>query len=372
MLILPTEMGTYSPTTRQFWGIGTKLGLRATVLGDAVTAFRSTGENNVTLAKKSFDFIRANSSCKIVVTDIESFFDSLNHDLLKQIWTRFLDDSKLPSDHYAVYKAMTRYSFVEQHKAYNQFKIRLSGRLNRANSPRRLCTPKEFREKIVTRGLIQRGPSKGIPQGTSLSPLLSNMYLADLDLAMHDLVTSLGGKYWRYCDDILVVIPDENGPDILQSLDRQLELLSLNRSKPKTSELIGTNLTSREQLQYLGFLFNGNDVVVRSSSIHRYRRKLRKAIRMTKGRQAREGQGKSLPAPFRKQALYNMYSDKPLRGKRIEARNRRRQFSGNFITYMDRAAKQMNSSGNNASARESAEEVSRQCTTAVVMNLDDK
>ena len=182
-----------------------------------------------------------------------------------------------------------------------------------------------------------------IPQGTSLSPLLSNMYMADLDLAMHDWITSLSGRYWRYCDDILVVIPDEDGPDVLQKLDSQLELLCLKRSKPKTSEFIGSDLTSREQLQYLGFLFNGSEVVVRSSSIHRYRRKLRKGIRMAKGRQAQESQGKSLPAPFRKQALYNMYSDKPVRGKRIQARNRRRRFIGNFVTYMDRAAKQMNS-----------------------------
>ena len=317
--------------------------LKSNGLGDVVTAFRSTGENNVTLANKAFDFIRANPSCKIVVTDIESFFNNLNHDLIKRTWARFLGDSKLPSNHYAVYKAITHYSFVERHKAYNLFKIRLSGRLNRANSPRRLCTPKEFREKIVARGLIQRGPSDGIPQGTSLSPLLSNMYMADLDLAMHDWITSLSGRYWRYCDDILVVIPDEDGPDVLQKLDSQLELLCLKRSKPKTSEFIGSDLTSREQLQYLGFLFNGSEVVVRSSSIHRYRRKLRKGIRMAKGRQAQESQGKSLPAPFRKQALYNMYSDKPVRGKRIQARNRRRRFIGNFVTYMDRAAKQMNS-----------------------------
>ena len=314
-------------------------------LGDVVTAFRSTRQNNITLAKKAFDFIRDNPDCRIVVTDIEAFFDNLNHQLLKQVWASFLGGTKLPEDHYAVYKAITRYSFVERHKAYNLFRVRLSGRLDRTKSPKRLCTPRQFREKVVARGLVQRGPLKGIPQGTSLSPLLSNMYLADLDLAMHSQISALGGKYWRYCDDILIVIPDRNGPGILPSLDCQLGQLDLNRNDPKTDEFVGTDLTSCEQLQYLGFLFNGKDAVIRSSSIHRYRRKLGKSIRMAKGRQAREGGGKPVSAPLRKQALYNMYSDKPVRGKRIQARNRRRRFTGNFITYMDRAARQMNSSG---------------------------
>ena len=318
--------------------------LKGKGLGEAVTAFRSIGENNITLAKKAFDFIKTDLNCQIVVTDVESFFANLNHELLKQTWARFLNSSNLPSDHYAVYKAITRYSVVERHKAYNLFGVRLSGRLNKTDSPRRLCTPKQFRDKVVGRGLIKRSPGKGIPQGTSLSPLLSNMYMADLDLAMHNWIISLDGRYWRYCDDILIVVPGANGPDILKKLDCQLELLSLTRSKEKTSAFVGTDLPSRRQLQYLGFVFNGSDAVVRSSSIHRYRRKLRKSIRMAKSRQYRESQGKSSPAPLRKQALYNMYSDKPVRGKRIQTRIRQRKFRGNFIQYMAHAAEYMNSS----------------------------
>ena len=246
--------------------------LRSNELGEAVTAFRRIGENNLTLAKKAFDFIRSNPKCKIVVTDIESFFDNLDHDLLKKTWARFLGDSKLPSDHYAVYKAITRYSYVKRHKAYNLFRVRLSGRLNTRGAPLRLCTPKEFREKVVGRKLIVSGSSEGIPQGTSLSPLLSNMYLAEFDLAIYSWVTSRGGRYWRYCDDVLVVVPDENAPGILRELDSALERLSLTRSIPKTDEYRSTELKSGKQLQYLGLVFNGSDVVVRSSSIHRYKR----------------------------------------------------------------------------------------------------
>ena len=313
-------------------------------LREAVTAFRSTGENNITLAKKAFDFIRANPVCQIVVTDIESFFDNLDHDILKEIWTRFLGKSKLPEDHYAVYKAITRYSTVKRHKVYNLFGIRLSGRLRSTDSPRRLCTPKQFREKVLGRGLVEPGPGKGIPQGTSLSPLLSNMYLADLDLTMHSWITYLGGKYWRYCDDILIIIPGTENPDPLKLLDRQLKNLKLRRNQEKTSILLSTQLSRQKQLQYLGFVFNGTDTVIRPSSIHRYHRKLRKAVRTAKNRQHQESQKSQTSAPLRKQALYNMYSDKAVRGKRIRDRIHKRKYKGNFTHYMDRAAKYMGSS----------------------------
>ena len=309
--------------------------LRTEGLEEAVTAFRSNGENNVTLAKKAFDFIRHNSNCQIVVTDVESFFDRINHRLLKAIWARFLENTQLPDDHYAVYKASTHYSVVDRHKAYNLFGVRLSGRLRRIGSPQRLCSPKQFRDKVIGRGLI-RSPSRngtiGIPQGTSLSPLLSNMYMADLDLEMHRWVTGLGGKYWRYCDDILIVVPGQSGPAILNKLDAQLGLLKLARNKTKTKCLLASELLASRQLQYLGFVFNGRDAVVRSSSIDRYYRKLRKSIRMAKGRQQREGQASLQIAPFRKQALYNMHSDKPVHGKRIWARLQRQSLGVTSLT----------------------------------------
>ena len=318
--------------------------LKSQGLGEAVTAFRSIGENNVTLAKKAFDFIRANPVCQIVVTDVESFFDNLNHDILKEIWTRFLGKSRLQDDHYAVYRAITNYSTVERHKAYNLFGVRLSGRLRKTDSPQRLCTPKQFRNEVIRRGLLKPSPDKGIPQGTSLSPLLSNMYMADLDSTMHRWINSLGGKYWRYCDDILMIVPGENPWDILGKLDDQLKLLKLTGSAQKTASLLGTELPTHKQLQYLGFVFNGTDAVIRSSSIHRYHRKLKKAVRMAKGRQYQESVRSQRSAPLRKQALYNMYSDKPIRGKRIRARIHKRKYKGNFTHYMDRAAKLMESS----------------------------
>ena len=235
--------------------------LKANGLDQSVTAFRSIGENNVTLAKKAFEFIRANPGCWIVATDVESFFDNIDHVVLKSIWAGFLGAGELPYDHYSVYKAITRYGVVPRHKVYNLFGIPLSPAAKSGGSPKRLCTPAQFRRKLVPRGLIEPNPGLqrgvGIPQGSSLSLLLSNIYMASLDLKINLWVESLGGKYWRYCDDILIVVPRQKRPAILRNVDRELKTLGLKRSKEKTHRLTGTKLASGEQLQYLGFIFNG-------------------------------------------------------------------------------------------------------------------
>ena len=319
--------------------------LTANGLGNAVTAFRRTGENNITLAKKAFNFIAANPECKIVVTDVESFFDNIDHQHLKMIWSRFLGENSLPHDHYAVYKAITRYSVVDRHKIYNLFGIPM---FRRGSQPLRLCTPQQFREKVLARDLIRPNPGlcqgNGIPQGSQLSPLLSNMYMADLDLAMHEWIHSVGGAYWRYCDDILTVLPGEFSVCELETrLDAEMERLSLNRSIPKTHIFNQSELLSGRQLQYLGFMFNGVDVVIRPSSIHRYHRKLKKAIQAAVIRRDHDSERLGHATPLRKKALYNMYSDLPVRGKKIKARKKRQKFSGNFIDYMAKSANVMGS-----------------------------
>ncbi len=318
-------------------------------LNEAVTAFRSSiKENNITLAKKAFDFIREHPGCEIIATDIESFFDNINHLKLKQIWHSFLGVPRLPADHFAVYKAVTRYSVVERHKIYNKLGMPLTRSRKRARTVQRLCTPAQFRNKIIPSGLLMPSAGSasgiGIPQGTSLSPLLSNMYLSELDLDMHDLIKTYEGRYWRYCNDILIVLPEGGSDAVSAELDRCLASLKLSRSHGKTQRLNHADLSSRRQLQYLGFIFNGEDALVRSSSIHRYHRKIKRGALAAHIRRQHETDKSGQTAPLRQQALYNMYSELPLRGARIGRRKARQCYTGNFTHYMSSAAKLMDSS----------------------------
>ena len=309
-------------------------------LGESVTAFRSTGENNVSLAKKAFDFITENPTYSVVVSDVDSFFPNINHSLLKETWGTFLGVQRLPADHFAVYKAITRFGVVDRYKAYNAFRIPLNTRSAR----KRICTPNQFRAKVAGK-LIQSNPGLpdgiGIPQGSSLSPLLSNMYMAKLDLSFHKWVASIGGAYWRYCDDILVVAPCSTAK-IIERLDRELKSVKLQRNAAKTYSYPPSSISSKKPLQYLGFMFDGQSVTVRSSSMQRYHRKLRAAIQAAQYRRDRESIASSRLAPLRERALYGMYSERPRPAKVVGAM-KRRPSRRNFISYLDKAATTMGS-----------------------------
>ena len=46
-----------------------------------------------------------------------------------------------------------------------------------------------------------------IPQGSSISAVLANIYMIEADKKINEYVVSLGGMYRRYSDDFIVVVP---------------------------------------------------------------------------------------------------------------------------------------------------------------------
>ena len=82
--------------------------------------------------------------------------------------------------------------------------------------PKQLCSGTEFRDKIAggngTKSIIEKHYKPyGIPQGAPISDLLANLYLLDFDIAISAKANLAGGRYYRYSDDIFIIIPgDEN------------------------------------------------------------------------------------------------------------------------------------------------------------------
>lgn len=100
----------------------------------------------------------------------------------------------------------------------------------------------------LVEGLAWHDPEGGIPQGSALSPLLSNVYLRGLDEAM----LAAGHAYVRYADDIVVLAADEAGAgDAALLLDTLVEQqgLRLNRRKTQRGHL-------RDGFTYLGMRFD--------------------------------------------------------------------------------------------------------------------
>jgi CRISPR-associated protein Cas1 len=99
---------------------------------------------------------------------------------------------------------------------------------------------------VTAGGLIL--PSKGIPQGSVVSPILANVYFDDFDEAIED----AGFKLVRYADDFVILAKSKSRIEAAQALvDRLLTLMGLELHPDKT------RITNFQQ----GFHFLGHTFV---------------------------------------------------------------------------------------------------------------
>lgn len=170
---------------------------------------------------------------------------------------------------------------------------------------------------------------KGIPQGSSISAFLSNLYLMEFDSLIYKLSQEQNFIYRRYCDDLLVICPsgladkinkvvlDEIGKYGLEIQDKKTEVIEFKKNskgfirsfdKKKLSKLGAAGYTEQKfykNLQYLGFEFNGQNIYIRPGSLSRYFRKMKgritKTIMMARG-------SKSKSDKVFKAQLYHRYT----------------------------------------------------------------
>lgn len=158
----------------------------------------------------------------------------------------------------------------------------------------RLCSLSDYYKKIHNQGLIKENPNyrqgKGIPQGSPISGLLSNIYLLDFDKELSTFVKQIGGFYRRYCDDIVVVcnqadaiVVERMAKNLIASAHLEIQpdktvvtyFRELKGRAPRllaSKNLVGNPI--RKPMQYLGFEFDGSHSYLRSSTIARFIRNL--------------------------------------------------------------------------------------------------
>ena len=303
-------------------------------ISDCVTAFRAnSGRCNIDFAMEPFDWIRARGECVALAFDIKGFFDNLDHGVIKAQWAKSLAVERLPDDHFAVFRSLTKYAFVDRAAVFREFGI--SQNNPRAKGRDRICSPEEFRDRVREKGLIQKNTlPKGIPQGSPMSAVLSNIYMTEFDIAVAQRVHAVGGLYRRYCDDMLCVVPPDQEEAIEAFVKAEVARVKLDIQTDKTKRhhfrFDAGALTADEPLQYLGFLFDGQRTLLRTASVARYYRKMRAAVSL------------AVQTKRKHDKLRTKHGEgtQPLKRRKL---NIRYSYLGrhNFISYAIRAAKKM-------------------------------
>lgn len=257
---------------------------------NCVIGYRTGLGTNIHMAKNAFNEIRKRKDCCAIAIDISDFFGSIDHAVLLNSIKCVLDVSRLPEDWFHVFKSMTRHAWVEFDDLREKLKFDLQ------NPPYPYCTVDEFRDLRQSDPDFIRVNSlpNGIPQGSPISAIFSNVYMIDFDAACYAFVRSKGEYYRRYSDDIFIVCHPKHQLIINDFVES--EILKLGSAIKISKEKIEISHFRRDRfgalscdtpITYLGFTFDGNRTYLRARTLSRYYRRMTYATRQA-ARTARE------------------------------------------------------------------------------------
>ena len=187
-------------------------------LNEVAVAYRNNlKQNNIDFANKAFSFIRHlqqdNNDLYVIIGDFTDFFDNLDHMYLKTNLKVVLNKERLGDDEFAVFKNVTRASYVELVDIIKWHKLKLN------NKTRRLINKKTFNGgRILDINCLGKNKveihsdkvDKGVAQGTPISAVLSNIYMIKFDERLSILADDNGGFYQRYSDDFIFIFPSSS------------------------------------------------------------------------------------------------------------------------------------------------------------------
>ncbi len=183
-------------------------------------------------ARKAQEFYRQGRTYQVDI-DLEKFFDTVNHDVLMERVAR---------------------------KVKNKGLLKLLGCFLRAG--------------VEVNGRLHP-TRKGVPQGSPVSPILSNILLDDLDKELE----SRGHKFIRYADDLAIFVRSKRAGDhVLASVSHYLETklkVKVNKGKRKVSLV--------KESSVLGFKIHGKKLKTLDRKVQGFKRELKCITRRCPG-----------------------------------------------------------------------------------------
>lgn len=363
---------------------------------ECVTAYRSLPSKersgnkcNIDYAKDVFDFVSkklADGNLAVITFDIKGFFDNLDHKLLKQAWKKIEGTESLGDDVYNVYRNVINYSYVDEDSLFDLFKDKIICKTKSGKIVHRKVKKKKFlRDKnavaycdrsdiaaIRKARIIRKGnfddmnktyTHKGIPQGLPISAVLANVYMSDFDVMIAKDIETFGGLYRRYSDDIIIVCPLKDGVFWKEYMIDQIQNVKLTIEQSKTNlyafckdenqQVHCKHETQGENkiLEYLGFSFDGKNILIKRSGIGSYYYNMRKNVKRCLYFAIHSHSRKAFGKLFENRLVYRftkLGSRKHkiyLRSKKepYEFYDSRRRSLGNYWSYVKKSARIMES-----------------------------
>lgn len=246
--------------------------------------------SNISLAGAAFDEIAHRGACTAIAYDIKSFFDNIDHQVLKNCWKHVIGLESLPSDHYRVFRGLTQSRSVDRESCLIRLGYKKSAKNNEL--PSRLCLPDAFRRKIcigtpAQPSLLSPSKSVGIPQGTPISAVAANVAMIFFDKHMNDFAKKIAGSYRRYSDDILIICPTNHVKnverEIIEALEIKTKTLTFSTEKTIRVDFLGQDSSSSGRLlQYLGFTFDGRKKLIRAGTLSRFYARMARGVAWVK------------------------------------------------------------------------------------------
>lgn len=303
-------------------------------LNRAVIAYRTNlHKSNIHFAHEVMMYLKEQKEAFIIVSDFSNFFDTLNHEYLKQNIKYVLEKDSIPIDLYKVLKNVCKFSYIELEDILKEINIE-EKELSKIN---RFFEIKEFR-KIKKKLLNNNKEDFGIVQGSPISAVLSNIYMIKFDSLINNLITSHNGIYRRYSDDIFIAIPNiEQGKQICNQIKILVNSIpNLKLSEKKTKYLVKCNASIDElnkenleiinknaKINYLGFSYDGNKIKIIEKTVSKFYTKMYARVKTINRYSNKRNRN------IGRRKIYKQYSHLGANTKKIK--------EGNFLSYVNRA-----------------------------------
>jgi len=140
-----------------------------------------------------------------------------------------------------------------------------------------LALLQRFLDQDILEGMHQWTPLTGVPQGSVLSPLLSNLYLHAFDHHM----AQAGYTTVRYCDDFVILCRTQVEAEAALALAHAWMTQHGLRLHPEKTRIVEAK-TDDKGFDFLGYRFAGGRRYVRPKSLQALREKIRQKTGRTR------------------------------------------------------------------------------------------